>query len=173
MNLKEIFKNSFKKILEKSYSYRVIKKIPSEWVEENVYLTSAESVRTGYFSYNYSPYSREVINRISINDPAEVIAIMKCSQSGFTSGVIIPGMIYAIDEAPANILFLSGNETLLKDTIRDRFDTVINNNTRLKDLIRPSVVKKKNQKSGDTDAKKEYAGGSLTAITYNPRFKDT
>lgn len=168
MQLLDIFKASFERIIEKSYSYRVIKKQPSEWVEENVFLTSAESVRTGLFSYNFSPYSKEVIDNISPSNPAEVVAIMKCSQSGFTSGVIVPAMAYIMDESPANILFLSGNETLVKDTMRDRFDTVINNNSRLKDLIRPNVVKKKNQKSGDTDSKKEFAGGSLTAISYNP-----
>lgn len=168
MNLKEIFKNSFKNILEKSYSYQVIKKLPSDWVEENVILTSAESVRSGYFSYDFSPYTKEVIDNLSSTSPVQVIAIMKCSQSGFTAGVIVPGMAYVISESPANILFLSGNEMLVKDTIRDRFDPIFNNNHNLKDLIRPSIVKKKNQRSGDTDTKKEFAGGSLTAKTYKP-----
>lgn len=168
MELLEIFKKSFENILEKSYSYEVIKKNPVDWAQQNIYLTSAESVRTGFLSYDFSPYTKEPLNNISPSSPVEVMAFMKCSQSAFTTTVLMPGIIYAIDECPANILFLSGNETLVKDTIRDKFDTFINNNSRLKDLIRPNVVKKKNQKSGDTDSKKEFAGGSLTAMAYNP-----
>lgn len=165
--IKDLFKKSLSKIISNSLSYKVIKKKPSEWSEENIYLTSAESRYAGLFKFDISPYNREIIDCYSPENPTAVFGVLKCSQSGLTSSVVINGICYFISEYPSNIMFLSGNETLVKDTIRDRLDPVIQNSG-LSHLIRPNVNKKKNQKSGDTDAKKEFAGGSLTSISYNP-----
>jgi phage terminase large subunit GpA-like protein len=166
--LNEIFKKSIFKIQEKIYSYRNVRLEPSEWIEKNIYLTSAESRYPGFFSYDRSPYTKEVVDCLSVNSDVECVAVMKCSQSGFTAGVVTTIIPYIISETPSNILFLSGSETLVQDTVRDRLDPIIQNSG-LSHLIRPNVFKKKNQKSGDTDFKKEFAGGSLTGATYNPR----
>ena len=79
---------------------------------------------------------------------------------------------YIISQCPANTLFFSGSEKLVKDTVRDRLDPILQNSG-MKDYIRPNSVKKANQRSGDTDFKKEFSGGSLTCSTYkasNLRF---
>ena len=165
--IKDLFRKSLHKIIDDSFSFRVIKKKPSDWSEENIYLTSAESNFAGLFNYDVSPYNREIIDCYSPENPTALFGVLKCSQSGLTTSVVINGICYFISEYPSNIMFLSGNETLVKDTIRDRLDPVIQNSG-LGNLIRPSVMKKKNQKSGDTDSKKEFAGGSLTSIAYNP-----
>jgi len=166
--LNEIFKKSVNRIQAKIYSYKTIRLEPSVWIEKNIYLTSAESVFAGYFNYDRSPYTREVVDCISPTSDVECVAVMKCSQSGFTAGVVTVVIPYIISECPSNIMFLSGSESLVQDTVRDRLDPIIHNSG-LGHLIRPSIVKKKNQKSGDTDFKKEFAGGSLTGATYNPR----
>jgi phage terminase large subunit GpA-like protein len=167
MELKKFFSNSFKRILDSAYDYNAVKKSPSNWTEENIVMSTAESRYAGSFNYDRSPYSKEVIDCYDSTSPVERFAVMKCSQSGFTAGVVIPGICYYISESPTNIMFLSGNDTLVKDTIRDRLDPILHNSG-LSRLIRPTVVKKKNQKSGDTDSKKEFAGGSLTSMSYNP-----
>lgn len=166
--LNELFKKSILKIQSKIYSYRNVRMEPSEWIEKNIYLTSAESRYPGFFSYDRSPYTKEVVDCLSVNSDVECVAVIKCSQSGFTAGVVTTIIPYIISETPSNILFLSGSETLVQDTVRDRLDPIIQNSG-LSHLIRPNVFKKKNQKSGDTDFKKEFAGGSLTGATYNPR----
>lgn len=166
--LKELFKKAVDRIQEKIYNYNTVRLEPSDWVEKNIYLTSAESRYPGFLSYDRSPYTREVIDNLSPNSDVECFGVMKCSQSGFTATVVTPFIPYVISECPSNIMFLSGSETLVQDTVRDRLDPIIQNSG-LGHLIRPNVVKKKNQKSGDTDFKKEYAGGSLTGATYNPR----
>jgi phage terminase large subunit GpA-like protein len=93
---------------------------------------------------------------------------MKCVQSGFTAGVIVPSIAYTIGQNPCNVIFLSGSEQLVRDTIRDRLDPVIQNSGNLKELIRPNSIKKANHRTGDTDVKKEFLGGSLTCLTYRP-----
>ena len=166
--LKEIFKKSYSKIHSSIFDYKPLKKLPSEWASENIYFTKAESRFAGFLKYDITPYAIEIIDNFSPTSPVEMFALMKCSQMGGTATILIPAICYIISENPSNTMFLSGNETLVKDTIRDRLDPVIMNSG-LSGLIRPSVVKKKNQKSGDTDSKKEFAGGSLTSIAYNPR----
>ncbi len=165
--LKELFKKGIDGIQEKIYDYKTIRPEPSVWIEENIYLTKAESNFTGFFRFDRTPYTREIVDNFSPNSAVEIFGIMKCSQSGLTAA--ITGVIaYMISQSPCNMMFLSGSESLVQDTIRDRLDPIIQNSG-ISHLIRPNVFKKKNQKSGDTDFKKEYAGGSLTAVTYNPR----
>jgi phage terminase large subunit GpA-like protein len=165
--IKHIFKKAIDNIQEKIYSYKTVRLEPSQWIEENIYLTSAESNYVGFFSFDRTPYTREIADNMSPNSAVEQFGIMKCSQSGLTA-FITACIPWVISQNPSNIMFISGSESLVQDTVRDRLDPIIQNSG-LSHLIRPNVFKKKNQKSGDTDFKKEYAGGSLTATTYNPR----
>lgn len=166
--IEEIFLSNIKEIQDRIYDYNPIRLEPSEWIEQTVFLTSAESKYAGFFSYDRSPYSREIVDALSPSSDVEMVAVMKCVQSGFTAGVIVPAIAYTIGQNPCNVIFVSGSDQLVKDTIRDRLDPVIQNSGNLKDLIRPNAIKKSNQRSGDTDTKKEYLGGSLTCLTYKP-----
>lgn len=143
------------------YDVTVIKEKPSKWIEDNIFLPSGVSRYTGKFSYDYSPYVREIVDRLASSDPARAVAVMKGAQSGLTQGLIVPGMAYviAIDAHP--MLFMAGDKELARKTIRERFDPIMQSSG-LTDFIKPSVVKKKNQRTGDTDTSKEFAGGSLT-----------
>jgi phage terminase large subunit GpA-like protein len=166
--IKEIFLQNIKEIQENIYDFDPIKLEPSDWVEKTVFLTSAESKYPGFFSYDRSPYSREIIDNMSPSSDVEMQAIMKCVQSGYTAGVIVPFIAYIIDQMPCNVIFVSGSDQLVKDTVRDRLDPVIQNSGNLKDKIRPNSLKKANHRTGDTDVKKEFVGGSLTCLTYKP-----
>lgn len=164
----EIYQETYNKIHEKAFDFSVIRLSPSDWAQKNIFLTSAESKYTGYLNYDLTPYFREIVDSFDRDDPMMQGAIMKCAQIGGTTSVLVPLICHTIAEDPCNLMFLSGNETLVKDTIRDRLDPIIKN-SKLEKFIRSSVLKKKNQKSGDTDQKKEFAGGSLTSMAYNPR----
>lgn len=166
--IKEIFLENALSINKLIYDYNPIRMEPSDWVEKTVFLTSAESKFAGFFSYDRSPYSKEIIDNLSPTSDVEMMAVMKCVQSGFTAGVIVPAIAYTIAQNPCQVIFVSGSDQLVKDTIRDRLDPVIQNSGNLKDLIRPSSIKKSNQRSGDTDTKKEFVGGALTCLTYKP-----
>lgn len=160
--LKEFFKEAYKGIHAKIYQFKTVRLKPSDWTEKNIYLTSDISRFTGYYKYDVSPYTREVIDCLDPTSPVEMVSVMKCAQSGFTQGVIIPGICYIISETPSNILFMAADKELVRNSIRTRLDPIIHNSG-LSDLIRPNVIKKKNQRSGDTDFSKEFAGGNMTA----------
>lgn len=166
--IQEIFLQNVKEIQKSIYDYNPIRLEPSEWIENNVFLTSAESKYAGFFSYDRSPYSREIVDALSPSSDVEMVAVMKCVQSGFTAGVIVPTIVYTIGQNPCNVIFVSGSDQLVRDTVRDRLDPVIQNSGNLKELIRPNSLKKANHRTGDTDVKKEFLGGALTCLTYRP-----
>lgn len=166
--LHKIFLQNINEIQETIFNFNPIKLEPSDWVEQTVYLTSAESRYAGFFSYDRSPYSKKIIDWLSPSSDIEMVAVMKCVQSGFTAGVVVPMIAYTMSQNPCQVIFVSGSDQLVRDTIRDRLDPVIQNSGNLKDLIRPNSIKKANHRTGDTDIKKEFPGGSLTCLTYKP-----
>jgi phage terminase large subunit GpA-like protein len=158
--LAEIWTSLYDEIHEDVYSFSVVKPKPSDWVESTIFLTKDVSRFSGFFKYDVSPYTREVIDHLDPGSPTRAVAIMKCAQSGFTQGVIIPGIAYIIAVNPDSMLFMAGDKELARNSIRTRLDPVIQSSG-LSELIRPNIVRKKNQRTGDTDFSKEYAGGNL------------
>lgn len=165
--IKELLSKNVNRIQDKIYDFDMETKVISDWAEQNIYLTS-ESKFSGPFSFKRSPYAIEVVNNMMPNSGVEITAVMKCSQSGFTQSVVIPCLVYHAAESPTNQMFLTGSDELVRNTIRGRFDTVMEGRS-LKGIIRSaSTGKKANQRTGDTDFKKEYTGGSLINGTYKP-----
>lgn len=135
---------------------------PSNWVEKNRVMTSDVSPFPGPFRYDKTPYTREIIDCISSEHPSRIIAVMKAAQIGFTASVIEGAIGWIIDQNPGNIMFLSGAQELSEEVMNKRIDQMIES-AGLRHLIRPGVIKKKNQRTGDTAKAKEFPGGSLVA----------
>jgi phage terminase large subunit GpA-like protein len=135
---------------------------PSQWNEKHRVMTSDVSPFPGPFSYNVSPYLKEVVDCLSPGHPAKIIAVMKGAQVGFSTGVIEAGIGWIISENPGNILFLTGHSDLAEEAMNGKIDQMIDS-CGLRTLIRPSVLRKKNMRTGDTNKSKEFPGGSLIA----------
>lgn len=163
--LNDIVSRNVRKIQSNIYDFTMKTLAPSEWAEKNLILSS-ESKFSGMFSYNRSPYTREVVDNMRPNSGVEITAVMKCSQSGFTQSVAIPTLVYHVAESPCNQMFISSSEKMVQNTIRGRFDTVMESSG-LSNLLKTSSVKKANQRTGDTDKKKEYTGGTMINGTYS------
>lgn len=142
-------------------AYRLSTLKPSEWAEQNRVMTSEVSRFVGKFSYDRTPYLREIVDCLSPNHPARIVAVMKGAQIGFNAGVIENGIAWIISQNPGPILFLSGHQDLVEEAI-GRIDQAIQT-CGLRDLIRPNIIKRKNQRTGDTSTRKEFAGGSLVS----------
>jgi phage terminase large subunit GpA-like protein len=134
---------------------------PSEWGEKNRIMTSDISPFPGPLSYDRTPYLREVVDCISADHPAKKIAVMKGAQIGFSVGVIETGIGWIISQNPGNILFLTGHADLSEEGVT-KLDTMIDNSG-LRPLIRPSALRAKNMRTGDTNKSKEFPGGSLVS----------
>jgi len=142
--------------------YQVGTKKPSEWAESRRVMTSEVSSFPGKFSYDRTPYLREIVDCLAEDHPAQIIACMKGAQVGFSTGVIENGIGYIIDQAPGNILFLTGHGDLSEEAMNGKIDQMIDS-CGLRPMIRPNVLRKRNQRTGDTSSSKEFPGGSLIA----------
>ncbi|MCK4883806.1 MAG: phage terminase large subunit family protein [Candidatus Diapherotrites archaeon] len=147
--------------LIESAGYLLSNEKPSEWAENNRVMTSEVSPFPGPFRFSRTPYLREVLDRMSPNDPAHTIVTMKGAQIGFSVGVIENAIGYIIAQSPGNILLLTGHSELSEESV-EKVDHMIDG-AGLRHLIRSSIQRKKNQKTGDTNKGKEFPGGSLVS----------
>lgn len=155
------FENQILEVLESS-KHLLSNMLPSEWSESNRFMTSDVSPFPGKFSFKRTPYLREPLDTLSPNHPAHTIAVMKSAQIGFSTGVIENAIGYIISQNPGNILFLTGHGDLAEEAMSGKIDQMIDS-CGLRPLIRPNVLRKKNQRTGDTNKSKEFPGGSLIA----------
>lgn len=159
MDIKELdYKNQIEDILESGrFHLSTIK--PSHWAEANRFMDSSVSRFKGPFNYDITPYTREIVDCLSPDHPARKIAVQKGAQVGFSSGVIESGVGWIISQNPSNILFLVGHSDLVEEAMM-KIDNMIDS-CGIRSLIRSSVKRRKSMKTGDTDTKKEFPGGSL------------
>lgn len=155
--IKEQLRNIF---LYSAHSFSNVK--PSIWNEEKRVMTSDVSPFPGKFSYKRTPYLREVVDCMSVNHPAKIVAVMKGAQVGFSTGVIEAAIVWIISQNPGNILFLTGHADLAEEAMNGKIDQAIDS-CGLRPMIRPNVLRAKNMRTGDTNKSKEFPGGSLTA----------
>ncbi len=135
---------------------------PSEWNELHRHMTTNVSPFPGKFSYDKTPYLRELVDCLSPYHEARVITVMKGAQLGFSTGVIEGGIGWIISQNPGNILFLSGHQQLSEEAMVLKIDQMIES-CGIQHLIRPNVIRKKNSRTGNTNKSKEFPGGSLIA----------
>lgn len=135
---------------------------PSEWAEANRVMSSDVTSFPGRFSFNRTPYCREILDCLSPDHPSRYVAVMKGAQIGFSVNVIENGIGWIISQNPGNILFLSGHRELAEEAMEKKIDQMIQS-CGLSLLIGPNVKRKRNQRTGDTSKAKEFPGGSLIA----------
>lgn len=137
---------------------------PSSWAEEKRVMTTDVSNFPGQFSYDRTPYLREVVDCLRPDHPSREIAVMKGAQIGFSTGVIENGIGWLISEHPCSILLAARDEDLVKDMMDKKIDQMITS-CGLRDQMRASTQRARNQRTGDTSKGKEFAGGSLRAFS--------
>lgn len=159
--LQEVFKAQFYDILDAS-KFLLSDVKPSEWAEQNRIMGSDETSRPGPFNYQYTPYLKEVVDCLAEVHPARVIVVKKGGQIGFSTGVIENGMGWIIAQNPCNVLFLSGHQDLSEEAMNGKIDKMIES-CGLRHLIKASILRKRNKRTGDTARSKEFPGGSIVA----------
>lgn len=150
-----IYQQQFEEIIE-SGAVQISNIKPSDWVEQNVIMGKPFP---GPFKYNRTPYSREIIDCFAPDHPMKWIAIKKGAQIGLSAGVIIPILLWMIKNDPSNTYFLVGSPNLVEKAT-EKLDIGIDNAS-LRPYIKPQVMRRRAQKSGDTNNKKEFSGGYI------------
>ncbi len=133
---------------------------PSDFAETRRIMSSDVSAWPGPYRYDRTPYIREIINRLSPDDPSRIVAVMKGAQIGLTAGLIENGIVWVISECPGPIIYMCGDKDLTKEVIEKRLEQAIDS-CGIRHLIRPNAIRKTNKRTGDTSMSKEFAGGYL------------
>jgi phage terminase large subunit GpA-like protein len=134
---------------------------PSEWAEKNRVMPQGTPF-PGPYSYDKTPYFKEIVDHLSPESPARIIAFMKGAQIGASAGVIENGLGWIIDQRPQHVLFLTGHADLAEESMSGRVDEMIDS-CGLRPLIKANSLRKRNQRTGDTSKAKEFPDGSITA----------
>jgi phage terminase large subunit GpA-like protein len=133
---------------------------PAEWYEANMVMP-AGSAFPGPIRYAKTPFWKEIVNCADPNHPARDITLMGPAQMGKSAMVLNPVVGYTISENPGNLLFLTGHTDLTKKAVV-KLDHMIDN-CGIRKLIRPTIVKARNNRTGDTAMEKEFRGGIMIA----------
>jgi phage terminase large subunit GpA-like protein len=158
--MREEYVNNFLDVVEFGrHNLSTVK--PSEWAEQNRSMDSSMSRYQGRFSYSITPYTRDIVDCLSPDHPATTIAVKKGAQIGFSTGVIESGIGWIISQQPGNVLFLTGHADLSEEAVA-KVDGMIDS-CGIRHLIRSNSKRARNTKTGDTNTKKEFPGGSLVS----------
>ncbi|MBC7535193.1 MAG: phage terminase large subunit family protein [Ferruginibacter sp.] len=133
----------------------------SEWADEFRLLPQV-SAEPGKFRMSKTPYMKEIIDHLSVNDPAQEIIFKKAAQIGATeSGNNWLG--YMIGIAPTSMLYVMPTDSMMKDTSKNRIQKMIDDTPSLKAKIKPS----KSKVSNNTIQFKEFEGGFFKGVGAN------
>lgn len=133
----------------------------SEWAD-NYRILPPTVAEPGPFRTNRTPYLREIMDKLSSTNPAQVVVFKKCSQIGATeSGNNWLG--YIIDVAPGVLLYVMPTDAMMKKTSKTRIAPMIKESDRLSAKIKPA----RSRDSGNTILEKEFEGGAVTMVGAN------
>ena len=138
----------------------------SQWAEENRYLDSKASGRSGLFEFENAPYCKEIADRFSKNDPTQEIAIMKGVQLGLTTSVIENVIGYSIDLDPCPMMFVFPNKDQAEEYKKIKIDGLIDNSD-LRGKITAETDNRNTRRTGDTASLLEFKGGFLKFVSAN------
>src|SRR5579871_2183401 len=133
----------------------------SEWADQKRILPDS-SAEPGRFRTNRTPYAKEIMDKLSVINPAQKIVVKKGSQIGATE-IGNNWLGYCIDVAPASMLYVMPTDAMMKKTSKQRIEKMIESTPELKSKVSKSRAKD----SGNTLLYKEFSGGSVSMVGAN------
>lgn len=134
---------------------------PSEFAEQNRVMGTSETRWPGPYSFDLTPYLREVVDCLMPDVPVTQVAVMKGAQIGYSTGVIENAIPWIISQYPANILLMAADDDAVKLAAEQKIEPAIAS-CGVGHLIGPNKNGgMKTQRSGNTQKGKEFVGGRL------------
>ena len=132
----------------------------TDWAEEKRILK--EGAFQGPYSYDLSPYLREIADNLSAASEVKEVAVMKATRIGATVGLHENWVGYTIDKDPSEMAYITASDDLATAQMDLRIDSLINSSD-ISEKI-GNVEKRKHQKTtGDKVTQKTFPGGYLLA----------
>lgn len=103
----------------------------SQWAEKHLTLSPKITQFSGRFSYDRTPYLREIVD--NINDPkVDLVTFAKAAQVGGTQGLLSVGIAYAIDQDPGPAMIVFPSAVGGKEYSEERLQPMIDDCPRLR-----------------------------------------
>lgn len=153
MNEIDIYIDQIKSIVNRNIP-QISRIKPSAWIEKNIVMGKPFP---GPFRYRRTPYTKEIVDILSPDNPCWGCAVKKGGQIGFSAGVIYPGICWIIKNSPGNTSLSVGAPELISKAT-DKIDAYINS-AGIRNYIKPQNQRKRNNKTGDTNTQKDFPGG--------------
>lgn len=165
-SVKHSMRDTVARLIDELVPTEVVRLTVSEWAETKRILPEGLSPVPGPFSFDLTPYLREIVDCLSVTSPIQRVVFMKGAQIGFTVGVLENWIGYIIDVAPGPAMFVSADKSVAETSVELRVDRMIES-AGLKDRIFAQSGGAKARRTGDTKSKKEFPGGFLLAVGPN------
>lgn len=134
----------------------------SDWADSHRILSKKASSESGPWRTNRTPYLKEIMDSLSVFNPAQKVVFMKGSQIGGTeAGNNWLG--YVIDHAPGPFMLVLPTVDLARKVSRQRIEPLIEECPR----ITKKVKAKKSRDSSTTILLKDFPGGTLALAGAN------
>jgi phage terminase large subunit GpA-like protein len=127
-----------------------------EWADERRFLDSKSSAEPGRWRTSRTPYLRQIMRDMGPYERVQTVIFVKGAQLGGTE-CINNFLGFAIDLAPAPVLFVSPTLEMAKRNSRQRIAPLIEASPALRDKIQNP----RSRDSGNTLFMKEFPGGVL------------
>jgi phage terminase large subunit GpA-like protein len=127
-----------------------------EWADQNRILTTETSAEVGKWRTSRTPYLKEIMECLSINNAITEIVLMKGTQIGGTE-VGLNWVGYIIDHAPGPLMIVWPRDADAKTNSNIRLQPMIDNCP----SVKGKVSEKKSRDSKNTLLEKKFTGGHL------------
>lgn len=152
-----VYAEAFLKAIKPDKRYQV-----SEWSDEFRYLSNKTSSEPGKFRTDRTPYLKEIMDCLSVDNPIQEVIVQKGAQLGFTeAGNNWLG--YIIDHAPGPTLAVLPTVELAKRNSKQRLDPLIEDCP----VLKAKVAGKRQGDSSNTLMEKDFPGGTLVLTGAN------
>jgi phage terminase large subunit GpA-like protein len=136
---------------------------PSEWAEQNRWLPRSVSNVPGYYSFNRTPYLREIVDCLGVESPVREVSLEKGAQVGATTGVE-NGVGYCIGHlGSVPILWVTADQEMATQRLQANINPMIQQSGlshRIQANDNDGAEGKRNKRrTGNTSRKIEFVGG--------------
>lgn len=136
----------------------------SEWAEKNRVLTKKVTNTPGPFSFENAPYTKEICDCFSKNNPIQKIAIMKGVQLCLTTSVIENTIGYTMGFNPSSMMFVFPTDKDCEEYKKIKIDNLIDNSGLRKKIV-AETEDRNTRRTGDTAFLIEFLGGFLKLVS--------
>lgn len=134
----------------------------SQWADKYRVLSQVTSAEPGQWNTDRTPYSREIMDNLSVSSSIQEIVLMKGAQVGGTE-IGNNWIGYIIDHAPGSTMaVMPTRETAIKNS-KIRIAPLIESCERLYSKVKDA----RSRDSGNTVLQKDFPGGTLVMVGAN------